>query len=573
MRGRAIAAFINLACVLIASFLYIFTFTHRTLAKALYSYGSYYLIFLLVALWVITILQCILHQKVNLRSAIRSYGSGIAVSLVLASIIFVSVKPLFRVLSDETNLLAVSKSMVYEKRADNVTMGMWYYDNFYPMNREVEKRPLLFPFLVSIVHTLLGYRAENAFILNFLILVSLFLLIYLLIKNNLGDIWAFPAVLLVASQPIVSQCATSGGFDLLAALFLVICFACLKWFLEKPLSPLRFQLLWVSLLMLSNIRHEGILSFAIVMAFLAFFRHVKIKFFDKGTSVVYFSTPIILLLIYWQRLLIKDPFETKGAPFAIDYFIRNNITFLKTLVDYRFFLPYAAIINVLGVISLFYFGYLLFSERAFKEMSQRLLLAISAACLLANWALYTSYYNGLIDHPSDARYYVVFFILLSALALALFNNFRFFKQKPAYLMFFSIAMFMLYHPVSVEDRFSRTQTLPREYRFVMDFLKRESRQDRSFLVIADRPGQYAVHNYGAVNFQHANASPSVLEGFNNYLYRNIFVVQEIEFKTSKPTHNTSLKEDYALETLAESQNDVEHWTRISRVLPQNKKSK
>ena len=85
------------------------------------------------------------------RAFLKEYGAGLLFSLALTVFIFLSVKPQFRVLSDETNLLAVSKSMLFERRADNVTMGKWYYFNFQPLLRETEKRPYMFPFFTSLV--------------------------------------------------------------------------------------------------------------------------------------------------------------------------------------------------------------------------------------------------------------------------------------------------------------------------------------------------------------------------------------------------------------------------------------
>lgn len=565
MGKKIILYFLNLLLFLVAVGLYIITFFDRSLMRPFFSYGAYYLILLLVLFWIITLLQCLSQYKPNLKSFIKSYGLGLVVSLLLTSLIFTSVQPIFRVLSDETNLLAVSKSMTYEKRIDNVTMGKWYYDNFYPIRRVTPKRPLLFPFFTHILHILLGYRTENAFILNFLVLFSLFFLIYVIIKKYLGNMWAFSATLLVASQPIVSQTATCGGFDLLSVLFFLVCFLCLWWFLKEP-SAIRFQLLWVNLLMYANIRHESILAFLIMLCLLACLKYIKIGFFKTKMNFLYFCTPLIFLCLYWQRLLIKNPFETQKAAFSVSYFVKNNLIFLRTFFNYDFFLPYATFINFVGFLSLLYFGYLFLSAHIAREKYQRHSILITAACLFANWTMYTSYHMGKVDHASASRYYVVFCVLLSVLALIIANHFRIFRQKPVSILALSILMFMIYHPVSVEDRFSRTQTLPREYRFVMNFLKEESKKNRNFLVITKRPGQYTVHNYGAVNFNYANTNKSVVKDYNRHLYENIFVIQDIEYKTSKVTKGTRLNKKFVLEKLVESQNKSVWFTRISKVV-------
>ena len=142
----------------------------------------------------------------------------------------------------------------------------------------------------------MGYHAENVFVLNIFVLFLLLFLIYAQVKNYLGNnIWALSAVILVASQPVVVQSASSGGFDLLAALFLIISFSCLRWFLNAP-DTARFQLLWVSLLMLSNVRYEGVMFFAIVLFFLLYFKYIKTRFFVNGATIVYPLTPLLLLI-------------------------------------------------------------------------------------------------------------------------------------------------------------------------------------------------------------------------------------------------------------------------------------
>jgi len=561
-----ILPFLDIALVLLTTPLYIIAFLNRGLIKVYFSRGGYYLILALVLCWVIAILQCFCYYKPNVKSFIKKYALGLALSLIISIIVFISVEPMFRVLSDETNLLAVSKSMVYEKRTDNVTMGMRYYDNFYPINREAPKRPLLFPFFTNIMHTLVGYRAENAFVVNFLALWALLFLIYAQFKRYLGDTrWASAAVFLVASQPLVIQTATSAGFDLLSVLFLVISFVCLKMFLDKQ-DAASFQLMWVNLLMLANVRYEGVMFLAIIILLLACFRYIRYRYFTTGTNFVYFFTPLVLVLGYWQKFLIANQFETKDAAFALKYLVKNSAVFLKNIFNFGFYLPYAAIINIIGLAALIYLGYLFIAGRLVKENKNKHFIIISAVCLFANWVLFASFYMGRPDHPSESRLFTIFCVLLSVLAAVLLNNIKSLKERAVPVLVFSMVLFALYHPVSVEDRFSRTQILPREYRFTVDFLKKESLKSKSFLIISDRPGQYAVWNYGAVNFDYANKNKSIAEGYRNHLYENIFVIQDIDYKMMKPKEGDRLNDEFVLEKVTESQNDSDRFTRISKVV-------
>lgn len=569
--------FLNFLLILIAIILYLATFLNHELMKNIFSYSGYYFILLLIFIWLITLLECLHQYKTNLRLFFKSYAIGLIACLILSVVIFVSVKSDFRILSDETNILANSKSMLYERRPDNVTMGNYYYDMFFPIKRNLPKRPLLFPFFAQILHLLTGYRPENVYALNFIVLFSLFSLIYILVKRRLGSVWAFSAVLLVAGQPVISQAATSGGFDLMSSLFLVVCFASLQWFLKER-SAISFQLLWLNLLMLSNVRYEGIMFFAIVIAFLVLLKYINIDIFKKGMTPVYFCTPAILLPVFWQRFLMflkPDQFETAGevAAFSVGNFIKNSTIFFKTFFDYNFYLPYATIVNFLGLLSLFYFGTLLLSGRLIKAGYQKHLIIISFICILANWFLYIPYHAAIMDHPADSRFFIIFCIMFSMLAIFLLNRFNFFSRRPGRALVFSVLIFVLYHPVSVQDRFSRSMTLPRQYRFVINFLKEASTHNHNFLVIAEMPGQYTVHNYGTVDFKYANKSNSVKDMYNNHVYNDIFVVQEISYETLAPIEGTMLDDNYALEKIIELMNKEGSFTRISKVVSvaENKK--
>ena len=72
----------------------------------------------------------------------------------------------FKIVMDEIMLLGTSMSMHLSRLALVPTRGNDIQGAFQIVTGIVDKRPLFFPFLVSILHDLTGYRPENAFILN-----------------------------------------------------------------------------------------------------------------------------------------------------------------------------------------------------------------------------------------------------------------------------------------------------------------------------------------------------------------------------------------------------------------------
>lgn len=222
----------------------------RAALKRLISYGTYYLMAALIFLWIWIAIECVRRYQPPIRDILRRNASGIIFAFIACCVIFISVTPMFRVLSDEAHLLSISKSLTYNKSIEIVSEGKWYYDTFNPMKKLWPKRFAFFPFCVYLVHTMTGFRPENVFVVNFLVLFALLCMIYAYTRSRLGNVSGYAAILLIVSQPVITTSATSGGFDLMAALWMIICIFCMRWFVYKPES-LPFQLLWSSCLIVS----------------------------------------------------------------------------------------------------------------------------------------------------------------------------------------------------------------------------------------------------------------------------------------------------------------------------------
>src|SRR5262249_23121607 len=133
-------------------------------------HSTYYGIALLLASYV-----ALQVSRIDGRGAIRAWlienRFGILVSALVSGAVILSVEPSFRVLADEANLVGVSRSLFYHRTANFTVAGKWYFENFWDLNVVTDRRPALFPFLVSLLHLVRGYHAENAFTLNALVLV------------------------------------------------------------------------------------------------------------------------------------------------------------------------------------------------------------------------------------------------------------------------------------------------------------------------------------------------------------------------------------------------------------------
>ncbi len=127
----------------------------ETLATRIVAQGSQYFLATLLILWIVVGFTFAFDLRKKRRHIASTLGTGLLVSFAWAFLVFQTVPLGFRVLSDEANIVAVSKSMSESGKAVNRVM------QFSPGNGSgttavdvYEKRPLLFPFLASLVHRL-----------------------------------------------------------------------------------------------------------------------------------------------------------------------------------------------------------------------------------------------------------------------------------------------------------------------------------------------------------------------------------------------------------------------------------
>ena len=175
----------------------------------------------------------------------------------------------YKILMDEYNLTSTSLNMHVDKSAYTPTRGRIIQGEYEFIDGYIDKRPFLYPFLVSIIHDISGYRMSNPFILNSVLCFILFFVIYLGGFHLGGKRGGVLAILLLAGLPLVGQNATGAGFELLNFLLLA-----LTVFLSLSLTARpgldKETLLVLSAILLANVRYESILFILPVILLIAF---------------------------------------------------------------------------------------------------------------------------------------------------------------------------------------------------------------------------------------------------------------------------------------------------------------
>ena len=196
-------------------------------------------------------------REMSMRGCLRCWWPGIALAIAATVVVFLAVSPQMRVQFDETSIVGVSQNMHQQRLAVMTTGAVPYRGEFVPQESMVDKRPTLFAFLVSLVHDVGGYRIENAFLVNALLLALGLFVLFVATRHRLGLLAGLSAPLLVLAVPLTCVVATSAGFELLATVLLLLATVAALDFVERP-SDARCAAFLGAAMLLAQSRYESI---------------------------------------------------------------------------------------------------------------------------------------------------------------------------------------------------------------------------------------------------------------------------------------------------------------------------
>jgi hypothetical protein len=461
--------------------------------------------------------------------------------------------------------------MAFERTGGSVVQAIRYHGEFNPITstNTVDKRPFLFPFLEAVVHLLCGFAPSNPFWLNGFLMFVFLAAVFIGARQFVGGLLSAAAVFLVISYPDFSNCGTSGGYEMLASVYLGLSLCVLYVFLGAPTSE-KFALLWMNLVALSQTRHESFMFFFIVFGLM-----IAIGRFSrsclKDNFLLVAMTPLWFLLSVWGPIVnaqyVEDPLEKHI--FSLQHFQHNFLEFLRAQIDFSFVFPYNNILNLLAVLLLAYlFLEIVIRKRAFQAAYQSGFSSIWFACILATVVVPFSFYGGTSLHPAGVRHFLPLSIMCALLPVlwveTLSSEVRGRISVP-YLLG-SINLFLLYHPIAVEGRFVNLSYPYRETTYELKMLEKLY-PDQNVLVVAEIPSQFTALQYGAIDFDTADKNvPNFLAGLARHLYRDIAVIQRIQVATQAPAPKNQLDPAYILQTIDEYETDPDNFIRISRVI-------
>ena len=294
------------------------------------------------------------------RGWVRRPGAGGAV--IAAGTLFGVWSDSFRhkILYDEFVIQGTAYVMHATKQVSTVLRAYNIFGTWLPIDFYLDKRPYFFPFLVSLLHDLTGYRVANMFALNVACAAMLLALLYWFAREVAGRPAALFAVGLFSLMPLFGQNATGAGMDLhnLTMIALVACLAVL--YLRVP-SDDRLSLFVLGAVLLTQSRYESIL-FVAPVAFL-----VAVGWFRAGRAILPWPAivaPLLLVPYAWHsRVLASEPVFWQLEKGQTSAFAWSNVSSnFKGDIEFLFNtgpgLANSAYLSVVGVLGLawFFFG-------------------------------------------------------------------------------------------------------------------------------------------------------------------------------------------------------------------------
>lgn len=520
--------------------------------EEIFIHSTYWFILVLV----MTFLYTITTHKPNstlVVKHIQKHAYALLLLILGAIILTTSIPFELRVLADESNLISTSRSLFDQKVFQNSVSGKYYYDNYHSTHTAVPIRPPLFAFLLSIVHSILGYAPENAGWLNLGFWLGLVYIIYInTYKKTTGSL-ALCVIPIMLSIPILSLSTRSGGFDLLSVFLLVVIFHIVRIIDDKPTEQLLW-ILWSTLLLFIHTRYENITILAFVVPYLMY----KHRIHEHRLIDIWVSAGLFFLIPKWfQMRFSSGNYENESqALLSISNLYTHAGSFVESMFDTSLQLPYNNLLNILGCIGCGMILWDILQKRIKMRNGFEILCAGFLTCI------FLAHFLGDPQNQTSLRFFLIVNVTLALTAIYTLHR----LHLPTRLfLLFSVAMACIYHPIGVRNEYMNALVYPREARVVYEVLR--PMRSSNTLVLVDMPGAFVVQDVGALSIEYANLNIEELhEEFEQRLYEQILVVQRIMHDTQQPIDEDALNDQYRLIPLVTHQTSDEYFLRISEVL-------
>ncbi|MDA3898315.1 MAG: glycosyltransferase family 39 protein [Desulfobacteraceae bacterium] len=508
--------------------------------------------------------------KNNFLTHLKNHAPALLLAIFLMALIFHISPPKFKILADETNLVSVSMAMHQNKTVSMPLQGLAV--EYYPFDYDqtVGSRPLLYPFIISLFHALLGYSPYNGMMVNFFSGIGILFLLYLLFFHMFSIYYGIIAMIIMASFPIFVFWVTSSGFETINLFFIMAVLLTLFLFLKH--KDVKFaELVLISLVLLSNCRYESIIFFfSLIILVPCFLNREIIEQYRFPT----FCMPLFFLPMAWQRQIIffypylkgDNGLETYDHIFGMNNFLGTFSQNVFTLTGMNADFGFLPIIFIAAVAGIYLAGKkLLLNPHTINPTSKAFGLYISLSGMLL-FGIYSSFIwgNFTMDVANRMAMSMLPFIIIPA-AYCIYRIFHYkFSSAKKLLIFLLLVQMLYYWPVAAAQRIiERNASCYLNERVIRYLYNNHDMKNEKLLIISDRPNFFIIHGIGSIGFRQAVLQRKKIYYLTNVYYDQILVLQKCNPYTNELISDNLLDDGFRLQKIARINVSPEYYIRIS----------
>jgi hypothetical protein len=484
----------------------------------------------------------------------------------------------FKIVMDEIMLLGTSMAMHLDKTVLTPTRGNDIQGAFVILDGMMDKRPLFFPFLASLLHDLTGYRPANVFVLNGGLTFVFLGLVHTLGRRLGGRLAGWLGVVLFAGLPLLGHNATGGGFELLNLVMILATILLGARFVEKR-DPPALAAFCFSALLLAQVRYESVIFLGPVALLVLW------VWWREGRAVLAWPVMLAPLLMVHYPLqhrifdLRASAWELGSKPgsatvFSFGYVGDNLDHALRFFFDSANNQPNSLVFSALGCMAIPFFVLLVVKRlRALSgEPPVSVATTLFALGFAAQFALMMGYFYGQFDDVVIRRLSLPTHLGMVVALLAVLPQFTNALVVRVLLGVATLGLLARSVPSMAAHAYSQEYLPGKETAWRREFIAEQPRRD--YLVIDNDSILWIAHQVSSTPVLQAQKNRAALVfHMRNRTFADIYVFQRfnIDPDTGKATLrkdgglSDDLGPDFILEPVREERLQTLTLSRLSRL--------
>ena len=546
-------------------------------AVELFSDVGYWTISLSFALFVLFLFRSYASCLLGVLGRVPLMDWVIGVAVVLFAVLFVTrEEPAgFKTIMDDHVIAATSFQMHRERVVEVPTRAHHIGGVQMVLRSYVDKRPIFFPYLGSLVSDFTGYRILNTVYLNRALCPVFFVLLFIIAYRLSGRWGGAVAVLLMASIPLLSQTCSGGGLELLSMVMILLALLLGALFLNKP-SEDRLAAFVFAAVLLAQSRYESVI-FLLPVALLVLYWWIR----ERQIKVLWplYLCPVLLIPYLWQHQVFyahsymwqMEDVKRGTEPFGLSYVADNLGRSLNWFFSVSEIMGNSVLLSVLGIISIVFLIVMGLSRaRNFPEISNTLRAFIFFGLGFALLYLLLLCYSWPFDNILIRRLSLPLYIPLALAAALLVYR----VVTAVWVQWTVFALTLLFYfayalPISAKRIYTLEYMPGHEFQWAQHFM--DNNKDERMLVIADDSAFFILQGKDGLSTVLANKRKGAIKYYIDqvnappvyYFQRMVWDPAKQQFVNSA---KMNLDDDFVLETTWEKSISEVRRVQFSRIV-------